>query len=310
MTSATSLRIFNLYDILGVMVPGITLFTGALLFLPDPPAPSELWEYLLYGIVIFSVGYFVQFWASKAVGELKTFERTMDDVRNPVEVSESDNSESAKTENASEESNGSSVELDEEENEEIETSNETLDFNSESTGVIGHFIYALLGPVIWRYWSPTDRSIGSELHANRVWKDVRDTYNLERDTDDYEELQQMIQSEVDDVRSPSRSYRFQAIRNFHRGMWVSLWIVSILFLGYFLNEWCLGLEISIIHGTEQGEPYILQQEWWSFVAPLIVVSLIVFWRLHVEFQREFVRYLIIDYFVKLRARGEADLERD
>lgn len=319
MASPTSPRVFNLYDILGVMVPGITVLTGLLLNLPEPPAPSEFWEYLLYGIVAFSLGYVVQSWASKA-GEQNTFEITMDEVRNPLESPETEGEstqsdskpDSGDTDEANDDGGGNTG--DENERDRTPESDEDQGRNRQSTGTkrriryaFGHILYAFLGPILWWHRSPTARSIGNSLHANRVWRDLRDTYNLERGTDDYEELQQMIQSEIDNVRSPSRAYRFQAIRNFHRGMWISLWIVSVLMAGYFVNDYFLGFEISFIHGAGKSEPYVLQQgERWSMGAPLAVPSLVVFWRLHVEFQRKFVRYLIIDYYVKLRERGEVD----
>ena len=315
-------RIFNLYDVVGVLVPGITLLTGFLLLFAEPPAPSELWEYLLYGIVAFSLGYVVQFWASRAVGEPKTFENTIDDVRNPRDLS-GDESVSrdadSETEESAERTDGDATEAGEEGD--TENADDADDSGSERTplsnrlnfpgrvkALLCYLGYAFVGPVLWWYWSPTDPSVGSRLHANQVWKDLWATYNIDRGTDDYEELQQMIQSEVDDVRSPSRAYRFQAIRNFHRGMWISLWIVSTCLLGYVLNEWFVGIQISVIHAAQPDVPYLLQQEWRFLAVLLLGLSLPVFWHLHVEFRREFVRYLIIDYFVKLKERGGVDPE--
>ena len=281
-------RVFNLYDIVGVLVPGITLLTGLLLLFPEPPAPSELWEYLLYGIVAFSLGYIVQFWASRAVGESKTFKNTLDEVRRPLVVP----SDSTTTRDADPQPDGQHTER-------------TGNSWSRVRAGVGHLLYAFAGPVLWWFWSPTDRSVGY-LHTNRVWRHIRDTYNLDPGTDEYEELQQMIQSEVDDVRSPSRAYRFQAIRNFHRGMWVSLWAISVLLLGYCINERFIGIEVGLIHATGGGAPYVLLQDWWFLGVLLLLCSIPTFWWLHVEYRRDFIRYLIIDYFVKLREKGEGE----
>ena len=53
-------RVFNLYDIIGVFLPGATLLFGILVLFPDPPVPSAIWEYLFYLIVAFSLGHIAQ----------------------------------------------------------------------------------------------------------------------------------------------------------------------------------------------------------------------------------------------------------
>jgi hypothetical protein len=290
--------VFNLYDVLGVVIPGITLLGGLLLFLPEPPAPTTAWEYVLYGIVAFSFGHAVQVYASKAVGDPKTFERTMDAARDFDEDQNSgDSGEDEKSSNGGEEENGTDGR--------VECLCRRLNRVDGMWWFPTHVVYSLFGPLLWWCWSPDDDA-SDRLHTNRVWRTLRDTYKLDPGTDDYEGMKQMISSEIDDTDSPSRAYRFQAIRNFQRGMWVAVWIVFSLLVVYGVAElfsWCL-LEPDSGFPLLFRRPYVLA----GFSTPLVLgvcgATLWGFWRLNVFFQREFVRYLVIDYFVLIRNRED------
>jgi hypothetical protein len=301
-------RVFNLYDIIGVFFPGATLLFGVLLIFPTPPAPSAIWEYLFYLIVAFSLGHVTQAYASMAMGELKVFENTMDETRNVLEDDGDDDE-------------GEGDEDDPDATDDQDGDDNAPDNDDEDLGLgerissyrSGHLfllycLYPLIGPFIWWKWSPNDDGVEELLHANRVWKNLQQTYAFDIGTDRYEELQQMISSQVDDPRSPVRSYRFQAIRNFHRGMWVATWFIWLFVIVYevgaaisplggwpYQNLFCFG-------GVETCSPFLIEAHSSLVISVVLLLVLAVFWRLTVYYERVFIRYLITDYFVILQNR--------
>jgi hypothetical protein len=305
-------RVFNLYDIIGVFFPGATLLFGVLLIFPTPPAPSAIWEYLFYLIVAFSLGHVTQAYASMAMGELKVFENTMDETRNVLEDDGDDDE-------------GDADEDDPDATDDQDGDDDAPDNDDEDLGLgerissyrSGHLfllycLYPLIGPFIWWKWSPNDDGVEELLHANRVWKNLQQTYAFDIGTDRYEELQQMISSQVDDPRSPVRSYRFQAIRNFHRGMWVATWFIWLFVIVYevgaaisplggwpYRNLFCFG-------GVEICSPFLIEAHSSLVISVVLLLVLAVFWRLTVYYERVFIRYLITDYFVVLQNRDADD----
>jgi len=144
------------------------------------------------------------------------------------------------------------------------------------------------------------------LHANRVWKNLQQTYAFDIGTDRYEELQQMISSQVDDPRSPVRSYRFQAIRNFHRGMWISTWFIWMSVIFYEIGShvspfggWPY-LDLFCFSDVETCLPFLIKSIPSSVSFVVLFAILIIFWGLTVYYERVFIRYLITDYFVVLQ----------
>lgn len=309
MSSARPLRVFNLYDILGVFIPGTVLLLGFLLLFATPPIPTAPWEYLLYGVVSLSFGYVVQWFASRATGKRRIFENTIDEVRSPLEegLVADDEAQSKEAESSHQGSQLFDLDLDSDDETYVIVVFKLFRqpsrwFHSQVASfirILSHAVYAIIGPLVWWRWAPEAESIGDLLHTNRVWRDVRDTYRLDVDTDNYEQLHRMISSEVDDVESPSRSYRFQAIRNFHRGMWVSVWFVTLVIIGHVT---ALVVPIYSFLEIPYQEPYLLAYFSYRVVFLVAVCSLFVFWRLTIEYQRRYVMYLIVDYFVILRRR--------
>lgn len=315
MINSRTPRVFNLYDIIGVFFPGATLLFGVLTLFPNPPTPSAVWEYLFYLIVAFSLGHVTQVYASLAMGELKVFENTMDETRSILEdggqESEDDDEDGTDEdyeEPASDEQSGNDAAGDESGN-----SGHRERISSYRPGhlIWLYFLYPLIAPFIWWRWSPDDDGAEELLHANRVWKNLQQTYAFDIGTDRYEELQQMISSQVDDPKSPVRSYRFQAIRNFHRGMWVSTWFIWMFVIVYEigsaispLGQWpyrglfCFG-------DVETCSPFLIEAYPSLVILAVLLAVLVIFWILTVYYERAFIRYLITDYFVVLQNQ-EAD----
>jgi hypothetical protein len=263
-------------------------------------------------IVAFSLGHVIQAYSSLAMGELKVFENTMDETRNPLE---GDGEENEDQEGENPEDNGEDS-LDEEENDVEEENNPGLSERF-STNRSGHLLllyvfYPVIGPFIWKLWSPNDDGVEELLHANRVWKNLQQTYAFDIGTDRYEELQQMISSQIDDPRSPVRSYRFQAIRNFHRGMWVSTWFIWMSVIFYEIGSrvspfggWPYR-DLFCFSGVETCSPFLIEAIPSSVIFVILFAVLIIFWGLTVYYERVFIRYLITDYFVVLQNRDTDD----
>lgn len=313
-------RVFNLYDIIGVFLPGATLLFGILVLFPDPPVPSAIWEYLFYLIVAFSLGHIAQAYSSSAMGELKVFENTMDETRNVLVDDDEDDNDTGEGDEGSGDGEGNNKEESPDDQDDEDTGGEDDDSGLRerfSNSYWGHrillfILYPLIGPVVWLWWSPNDDEVEELLHANLVWKNLRQTYDLDVGIDRYEDLQQMISSRVDDPRSPVRSYRFQAIRNFHRGMWVSAWFVWLFIVAYEigafipLNGWpyrglfCFG-------SVEICSPFIIESYPTVVIFSLLLAVLFVSWRLTVYYERVFIRYLITDYFVAIQNQDTGEV---
>lgn len=301
MPTARYLRGFTVFDVLGVFVPGVVTLTGLLLLRADPPAPSAAWEYLLFAIAAFSIGHLVQAYASKATGDRKTFENTLDDARRPTDDSER-SSTTGDEEGASTGDDGQADGDSGEDGDAVDASD-----GDDEPGVVvrgATHLYPVLGPLVWPWWSPQDEPVGSPTLASYVLRDLRKTYSIRRGSSAYDEMLHMISSELDDVESPSRAYRFQAIRNFHRGMWISVWVVSLaIALG-----WAFDASTGcVLFDARVCDPYLFGQQplLWQTVV-LLPGSMLAFWWLSVKYQREFVEYLIADYFVRLDTPADGE----
>jgi hypothetical protein len=140
-----------------------------------------------------------------------------------------------------------------------------------------------------------------------VYKDLVTRYGIDRGTEDYEQLINIISSEVDDVTTPVRSIRFQAIRNFHRGMWLASWyslvVISAL---YILDKYPETRQYSRIFGIAFNQPELFNQ-WepnWHIVLIFLLLT-VSFYYLLKEFESQFTEYLFSDYVVsRQRIRDE------
>lgn len=312
MVNPRTARVFNLYDIIGVFFPGATLLIGILILFPNPPTPSSVWEYTVYLIVAFSLGHVTQICASLAMGELKVFEYTMDETRSILE--EGGDNNGIKTNETDVDSNSNNTDQSSRDsNENTENSVCKCNFKNKIINkFLLYILYPILGPFIFWYWSPDDDETKELLHANRVWKNLQQKYAFDIGTNRYEELQQMISSQIDDPKSPSRSYRFQAIRNFHRGMWISMWLIWIFVAAYKIL-WFDGLfypPLFCFSDVGVCSPFLINEYPNLLIFVILLIALVAFWWLTVYFERIFIRYLITDYFVVIQNKDVDDENSD
>lgn len=247
-----------------------------------------------------------------AMGELKVFENTMDETRNVLEDDgEDDEGEADEDDQDATDDQGGDDDAPDEEERDPGLGERVSSCRSGQLFLL-YCLYPLIGPFIWWKWSPNDDGVEELLHANRVWKNLQQTYAFDIGTDRYEELQQMISSQVDDPRSPVRSYRFQAIRNFHRGMWVATWFIWLFVIVYEVGAAISPLDgwpyrdLFCFGGVETCSPFLIETHSSLVISVVLLLVLAVFWRLTVYYERVFIRYLITDYFVVLQNRDADD----
>jgi len=284
MVSARTPRVFNLYDVLGVFFPGTALLVGLLIILPGTPAPESVIWYLAFIIIAFSFGHLLQSIASLCTGDLKIFDETIRNVQSPIDsVDLSDDDD----EDIDEDDGESDEDVDKGDGE----SDEDADESKKSNRIWLYLLYSLIGPIVWPFRTPNGGGITEIRNPNRVWKHLSRNYDFDPGSTRYEEMLQVISSRIDDPGSPARSYRFQAIRNFHRGMWVTTWVLFVILI------------VTSIHYCIFAEEHLLAQSTLlSHVSPLLAtllgsISVVVFWLLTVQYERLFIRFLITDYVV-------------
>lgn len=278
------------FDLLGNFIPGVIIIVGMMMLFPSIPTPSSVGGYFLVGLAAFSLGHFVQHHASYATGDRQTFERTMDTVRGGQldnEGDDADNNEIESDENTQERSIGQLI----------------CDL---VTRVLHHSFYAMTMPIFWWMLSSRGKALDDVILPNRVWKDLLETYDIDRGTSNYSVLFHMISSEIDDIGSPSRATRFQAIRNFHRGMWISIWyllsyIIMVLMFEKILT--ILGLASGKIIIKSDSFLYTIFKPWW-LILPILITLLVGFWYLADNYEEEFIEYLFTDYVVGRKSKQD------
>lgn len=385
MVSTRSLRIFNLYDVLGVFFPGTTLLIGAYVLVPRIPDPSSVIQYLGVIVVAFATGHLLQSYSSFPTDDLKIFDATIKEVQKPLsslndfsngdgeavvddgesdvsrtdeesvdvepgdDVSEDDDSGDDSSEDRVSEDDESGddgseggVSEDDESGDDGSEENESRDDGSEedesrddsskgdtstsaelepieeSNWVYLNLFYPFIGP-IWclvdviprvRSWNcitgtPNAGGLTDLQNPNRVWIELNTEYDFEPGQNRFDEMQQVISSRTDDPASPSRSYRFQAIRNFQRGTWLAVWIlfatVASTTVWTAAVRYCLG---NIAYSHPLAESYLFTTlPLWIIVGGGIV-GVLAFWWQTLQYERLFIRFLITDYVVLLNQANQ------
>lgn len=286
MVSARAPRVFNLYDVLGVFFPGTALLVGLFVIIPGLPSLGSVISYLAFIVIAFSLGHILQSYASLSVDNLKIFDETIRNVQSPIDSLDTSDDDEADDDD------------DEEETDEAETDTDTVDEvgSEQSNRFWLYFLHAFIGPVIGSISSPNGGEIKELRNPNRAWRHLHENYEFDLGSTRYEEMLQIISSRIDDPGSPTRSYRFQAIRNFQRGMWVTAWILFVILFGTSLL-W----GIRAVCGS--AEEHLLAQShllthlpiWLALVFGGIIV--LIFWWLTIQYEKLFVRFLITDYVV-------------
>lgn len=264
------------FDLLGNLVPGTILLTFIVAFLPDPPIPESLGSFALFSVLAFSVGSIVQAHASKAVGDRVNFKRTM------ISAEDLPNLSGDGTKSSGEPGN--------------------------CTGSFCSFaisnLHAIFGPVIWPIFPARGKKLDDAILVNRIWSHLVDEYDIPYNTESFDVMYRIMCSKVDDIRSPGRATRIQAIRNFHRGMWVTSWHVSLLLGLSILLNGHYATNDSILLGIQYSEPGLFS--YWTplwQVFPLSLVSVLIFWYLFERSEEDYIEYLFTDYAVSITSRG-------
>lgn len=265
------------YDLLGNIVPGVIALVATMGFLSSPPIPDNLGEYGLFTVVAFSVGAILQAYASEAVGQRESFDETMDS----VEVL-------------------SSLQYQEDDSESSENG-ESGDANSDGDGLAWRVLHPFIGPVCGWWRPPRGEKLDDVILANRIWTHLVDTYEIPFSTESYSVLYHVMSSKVDDIRSPSRATRIQAIRNFHRGMWLTSWYLLALIVITIIADACLTVGDAVpLFGVDYMKPAYF--DYWTPIWHLGVVAAIgvaVFWLLFESTEEDYIEYLFADYAVSI-----------
>lgn len=337
MVSTRSLRIFNLYDVLGVFFPGTTLLVGAYVLVLGIPDPSSVVQYLGVIVVAFATGHLLQSYSSFPTDDLKIFDATIKEVQKPLSslndvakgdgeaVVDDEGPDVSRTVDESEDGepgDGASKDDESRDDGSEDDTPESPNFEpiEESNWGYLNLLYPFIGP-IWclvdvvpciRSWNrltgtPNAGGLTDLQNPNRVWIALNTEYDFEPGQNRFDEMQQVISSRTDDPASPARSYRFQAIRNFQRGTWLAVWILFATVVT--TTIWteavrrCLG---NVAYSHPLAESYLFTTlPLWVIIGGGFV-SVLAFWWQTLQYERLFIRFLITDYVVLL---NQADQTR-
>lgn len=229
------------YDLLGNLVPGALTLIFVMGFLSSPPVPTSVGGYGLFAVVAFAVGSIIQAHASEAIGKRVNFNKTMAGVEELPHLSQKVPDKEEDEEEQDEEEGEEEEEQDGEggfariktvfwtDEEEEKEKDEESRFAGIKTGLWTVF-HAFLGPLLWKIRPERGEKLDDGILVNRIWEHLVDTYEIPYNTESYSVLYHLMCSKVDDISSPSLATRIQAIRNFHRGMWLTSWYGLVLFL--------------------------------------------------------------------------------
>ncbi|MFB6176493.1 MAG: hypothetical protein ABEI99_05005 [Halobaculum sp.] len=263
------------FDLLGNLIPGFLTTVAFLLFLPGPRLPSTLLGHALFVVVAFVVGSVVQAHASRAGGQRTSFDKTMSAAESLPNLSQSRDDRSTQSSDRG-------------------RCERILEGHPVATAVI----YASLGPLFW--WCLPERGsrLDDAILINRIWDHLSETHDVPDNTDSLNVLYHLMSSRVDDVQSPSRAVRMQAIRNFHRGLWIAAWYSTVLVSGAILAEQLLTDGQTVLTGVTYRTPAYVQ--FWPDLWQLAVVGAGAagsFWALFESYEEDYVEYLFADYAV-------------
>lgn len=264
-------RALTAYDLLGNLVPGVVMTIAVMGFLSSPPLPQSLGGYGVFTVIAFTVGSVIQAHASEAVGRRNSFEKTITGAERLPSLTEA---------------NGTTAD------------GGTASLLSEHAW---SWLHPFIGPLAgWRR-PPRGEEFDDSVLANRIWEHLIDTHELPFRTDSYSVLYHLMSSRVDDVSSPSRATRLQAIRNFNRGMWLASWYSCVLLVAAFVAN-------QVFTAGEDlpgfGIPYRTPSYFSSGlpVPQLFVISVIgvvVFWLIFESTEDDYLEYLFVDYAIAI-----------
>lgn len=274
MALSRNFRGLTSYDLLGNLIPGTYLLLAIIALFPSPPVPTTGGGYSLFVIAAFISGSILQAFSGWAQGNRKSFDKTIA----KAEVLSDLTKDSQAGENP--------------------TSNAT-----ERGEIYWKIIHPLIGPFIGGLSGPRGRTLDDKILVNRIWGHLVDNYEIPYNTKEYSVLYRLMSSKVDDIQSPSRAIRMQAIRNFFRGMWTTSWIVSIVLLVSISLQTMFSSGEQIMPGIvyEPGALYSQILPYWMF--PLVsILGIFLFYHYFEYFEEDYIEYLFADYAVGISTK--------
>lgn len=299
------------FDLLGNFLPGAFSLAVFVALLPSQPFPTTTGGVLFFTLLSYGLGHFIQFHASKS--QWDCFETTLVSVqKRPILVDQQgldpeddliDSGLGFFSRAAIRASRTSAGDL----SEKIKKLGDTVS-NYARKLPFWYVIVSFFSPVSCWFRNPVGEPINNTGIASQVHKDLITRYNIDRGTEDYDLLINIISSEIDDVSTPARSIRFQAIRNFHRAMWLASWygfvLVSLLYL--FNTSPDTQRILEFIEVTYQVPP--LFDQWGADWHIVLIFGFITvgFERLSAKFELQFTEYLFSDYLVSRQRNRDED----
>lgn len=276
------------YDLLGNLVPGSVGTAVILGFTSNPPLPQSIGGITLYAAGAFVLGSVIQAYASRAVGKPRSFVRTISTTEQLPNLTSSDDSQPNDI-------NTDEIRADE------KASGESPDYSDiNSRSKLCSIMHALLGPIIWPITDKYGKKLDDTILINRIWTHLVDTHQLKPNTTEFGVLYHLMASRLDDVQSPSRALRMQAIRNFNRGMWLTSWGTFVLVAISIILDQCLDKGDRILSGYKYARPAYF--DFWTPTWSLVILSLsatLVFWWLYRSSEEDYIEYLFTDYAVSI-----------
>lgn len=262
------------FDLLGNVIPGVVVLVAIYGLLPSPPLPEGVGGFGLFAVVAFSVGMFVQHHASFATGERRSFRLTMQSAERLENLTKTTG-----------------------EGDEAERWTRTRSLFRSVTR-------AYLDPLFSPYRSERGKTLDDAILTNKIWDHLTETYDIPPNTDAMDVLYHLMSSRIDDLDSPSRAIRFQALRNFNRGMWIASWYLLLTLLCAWMADayWAEGE--TVYPGVVYYRPAYF--DYWTPMWHLVVVAGALvwgFWMLTESFEEDYVEYLFSDYAIAITGNG-------
>ncbi|MBZ6495823.1 hypothetical protein [Natrinema longum] len=172
--------------------------------------------------------------------------------------------------------------------------------------VAGGFLHAVLGPLLW-WWRLPERGerLDDAILINRIWSHLSSTYSIPDNTDSLGVLYHLMSSRVDNIQSPSRAVRMQAIRNFQRGLWIAAWYSTVLVTVAIIMDLIFQPGDQIYPGVVYARPayYTYWTPVWN-LAIVGIVAVVLFWWLFESFEEDYVEYLFVDYAIGIQTPSQ------
>ncbi|WP_128477441.1 hypothetical protein [Halorussus pelagicus] len=292
-------RIFNqftLFDIFGNLIPGTIVLAAVVSVFPmenaTQIASAPLGTQFLLAIIAFALGHVIQQHASEAAGKRETFKNTILSARSYSYSPSTALDDYGRKRKALylpyycwNERVGDPI---------------RKRFRGSIVGrlaVLPARLYRSVVEAVLLVKIKKDEPLPDNRLASKVWMICKKKYRLDKNYDNYGDLLHLMSSDLEN-HGTSRALRFQAIRNFQRGMWIACFYASILYLWVSLSDFLPSLFYDALAaiGLRPWTPAII--DIWSPVWTLMVVTGVVsysFWELKEKYEEEFIEYLFTDY---------------